>query len=260
MGNGRGDSNNNMLVTERDVREEYTAHREEMREYLLPAGAIITPAAREFLLDRKVRLVNYPGGGGCCRRAGKTKFVDEHGRGYDKKPEYMTHLKGSLLVPKDHPRIEFRGRLDSLQAKLLETQALAWRCADAKLADELQDALDYVRGLLRAEVTDEPLQKNMINGMTMEEIHARSHDPRKYYGMPHLMADRSMGECPIALNTLRTLARETELSAFRAFFNKERGTVEREDVIEALNRLSSYFYIKIFEHLPENYSPRPSGI
>lgn len=246
------------LITERDVRDEYARRDGQMAEYLLHTGAIITPAAREFLLDRKVRLVNYPGGGSCG--TAKAKFIDENGRGYDKKPEYMTHLKGRLLVPKNHPRIEFRGRLDSLQAKILETQTLACRCADAKLADELQDVLGYVRELLRAEVVDEPPRRNTINAMTLEEIHARSHDPKKYYGMPHLMADRSMGECVVALNSLRTLAREAELAAFRAFYCEETGFVAREDIIEALNRLSSCFYIMMFEHLPKGYDPKPSGI
>ena len=247
------------LVTERDVRAEYAKRGDAMREFVLSAATIITPAAREFLLDKKIRLVGYPGGGS-CGSGGNSKFTDEMGRGYDKKPEYMTHLRGSLLVLKNHPRIEFRGRLDSLQAKILETQTLAWRCADSELADELQEALDYVRELLRAEVMDEPLRKETINGMTLDEIHARSHDPKKYYGMPHLMADRSMGECPVALNSLRTLTRETELSAFNCFYNPDNGSIEREDIIEALNRMSSYFYIKIYEHLPKNYNSKPSGI
>ena len=36
------------------------------------------------------------------------------------KPEHMTHLRGSQLVPKVHPIIAFRGQLDSFEAMLLE--------------------------------------------------------------------------------------------------------------------------------------------
>ncbi len=241
------------LITESDVREAYELCRGAMKEFRIAGGTIITPAAKEFLLDRKVRLI-------ASQSRTNAKFKDTSGRGYDKKPEHMTHLHGALLVPKDHPRIVLRGRLDSLQSKIIETQVLAVRCDAADLAEELQSALDYVRMLLRSEVTEEPMRDCRINGMTLEEIHIRSHNPQKYYGTPHVMIDYSMGECAAALNSLRTLTRETEISAFRAFYGEESETAERTDIIEALNRLSSYFYIMILAHLPKNCIVKPSGI
>ena len=43
----------------------------------------------------------------------------------EEKPEEMTHLRGNRLVPKTHPRIRFRGQLDSLMAQVLELQCRA---------------------------------------------------------------------------------------------------------------------------------------
>ncbi|MCD8499300.1 MAG: ATP-binding protein, partial [Clostridiales bacterium] len=53
------------------------------------------------------------------------RFVDfETGSFYLEKPEHMTHLHGNVLVPKNHPRIVFRGKLDSLQAQIVLAQAI----------------------------------------------------------------------------------------------------------------------------------------
>jgi ethanolamine utilization cobalamin adenosyltransferase len=50
-----------------------------------------------------------------------------------------------------------------------------------------------------------------------------------------------------------------ELSAAKAF-KKSDGQSSRDDLIKALNRLSSLFYVLIFRYLPEGFSPQWSGI
>ncbi len=244
-----------MLITESDIRAEYEASGG-LREYVLPAGAIITPAAKEFLMDMKVVL--RPAS--CTENSGKKNFFcDMNGVRYDKKPEDMTHLNGKFLVPKNHPRIVLRGKLDSLQSDILEVQILSDKESDQKLSDDLQKILAFVRGLVRAEVMDEPVAEQNILGLSFEEIHYRSHHPKEFYGFPHMMIDRDMGACAVALNLLRTKTRETEICAYEAFPRSNKGTY-RSDILIALNRLSSLFYIMIFEHLPVNYVPRASGI
>ena len=46
----------------------------------------------------------------------------------------------------------------------------------------------------------------------------------------------------LALNKVRTVVRATERAAYRAF-KDENGAVSRDDIILALNRLSSLFWI-----------------
>lgn len=246
-----------MLITENDVRKTYDEN-DGLKEYFVPQDALITPAAREFLLDRKVKVIHEKKGSKGTAEATRG-FYDLNGRKYARKPEHLTHLKGNILVPKDHPRIVLRGRLDSLQSKIIETQILAEKHGKEKLSEELQKMLLFVRGLVRAEVMDEKVKDQEIAGMSFDEIHDRSHDPMKYYGYPHLMIDRDMGEIAVALNTLRSETREVEIAAFKAF-SLNNGNVSRSDIITSLNRLNSCFYIMIFENMPADYKPRPSGI
>jgi ethanolamine utilization cobalamin adenosyltransferase len=87
----------------------------------------------------------------------------------------------------------------------------------------------------------------------------RSHNPLKYYGFRHILVDYRMGELSIKLNILRAKARETELAAASAFKDSE-GNITRNDIIEALNRLSSLFYILTLKYLSKNFTPKSSGI
>lgn len=246
-----------MLITEADVRRNYDENNG-LKEYFVPRHALITPAAREFLLDRKVKVIHENNESTDMKKSSKD-FYDLKGRKYSQKPEHLTHLKGNILVPKDHPRIVLRGRLDSLQSKIIETQILAEKHEKEKLLGELQKILLFVRSLVRAEVMDEKIKDQQIADMSFDDIHNRSHDPMKYYGFPHLMIEREMGEIAVALNTLRSETREVEIAAFKAF-SLNNGDVSRPDIITSLNRLNSCFYIMIFENIPADYKPRPSGI
>ena len=74
----------------------------------------------------------------------KPRFVDyETGAFYFEKPEHMTHLYGNVLVPKDHKRIYFRGKLDSLETIFVLNQTLLLEMGeDQSLIDDLQDILE----------------------------------------------------------------------------------------------------------------------
>jgi ethanolamine utilization cobalamin adenosyltransferase len=68
-----------------------------------------------------------------------------------------------------------------------------------------------------------------------------------------------MGALAVGLNELRTLVRACELAAARAF-EDENGNPSREDIITALNRLSSLFYVLIYKYLPEGFVSESAGI
>jgi ethanolamine utilization cobalamin adenosyltransferase len=69
-----------------------------------------------------------------------------------------------------------------------------------------------------------------------------------------------MGPLSLRLNLLRTCARETELAAVTAFRDPEHPSrCLREDIVTALNRLSSLLYILIYKYLPAHYSPSGSA-
>lgn len=180
------------------------------RVIYLAAGDHLTPSARDWIQNENVEVRIKP----------------------SEKPEHMTHLRGSELVPKTHPTIDFRGMLDLLQAELLLTaeQMTGW------VRQQLEEILNVLRQIMRCQVLEESWKEHEICGMTAEELRVRSHHPEEYFGQGHFLPSASDGPVLLRLNRLRTLVRRTELAACR-------GIPERIDLIQVLNRLSSLLWI-----------------
>ncbi len=219
-------------------------------EYHVAPGTIVTPAARDFLQEREIRL--------CCDgrpqarevmtvtpipvAAGKAQYRNAlTGEIMDEKGELMTHLRGNLLVPKTHPRIAFRGCLDTLMGQWLRVQLLANELGNNRLGQELEELLRYLRTMLAAEVQEKPLAELKLLGMSSEEIRRASHCVKESVGIEHPIPSSKMGRLCVELNYLRTQVRQTELMAAVAF--TQEGVCQRKDILEGLNRLSSCVYI-----------------
>jgi ethanolamine utilization cobalamin adenosyltransferase len=239
-------------------------------------GTLVTPAALEYLRMMDIPLAYsdasedfrdqgtspVPGEASHTSASGERSpvvFYGPSGESFDVKPEAMTHLLGNNLVYKDHPTIIWRGKLDSLAALIVEAQALGWEKDNREYVNDLQEILDFIRRLLPCEYKNIPVEEFKLLGLTAEELKARSHDPLKYYGHKHILIEYRMGPLCVRLNTLRTASRETELAAAAAFKGPD-GKPTREDIVKALNRISSLFYIMIFKYLPKGFTPRPAGI
>jgi ethanolamine utilization cobalamin adenosyltransferase len=169
-----------------------------------------------------------------------------------KKQEHTTSLSSGTFVGKSDPRVEFRGRLDSLDASIVEIQILAEREGFAPLAGKLEEVREKVHDVLSCEVTGRSCGDLVLWGLDSDGIRERSHRPEKYLGLGHIRTHRTMGLTAALLNKLRTQVREAELSACRAFGADQEKT-ERPDIIRALNRLSSAVYILTYACLPEGY-------
>lgn len=238
-----------MVISEAELRSRLGNGKE--RVVRIRRNDVVTPAARDFLRAHHfaVEVVDddmpyREMGRTAIPPKGERRFVDMDGNGYAVKPEHMTHLRDNVLVPKSHPRIAFRGKLDSLQAKMLEAQIAALDEGRAGVVQDVQEVLEFTRDLLAAEVTECPMDGELLLGMREEELCAVSHNPDRHYGVGHLVPDHRMGRTAVVLNSVRTLAREAELAAMPAFF-RPAGELERPDLIQALNRLSSAVYIII---------------
>jgi ethanolamine utilization cobalamin adenosyltransferase len=162
-------------------------------------------------------------------------------------------------VPKSHPVIAFRGKLDCLCARIVSAQVAGAELGRQDFVADLEEILDFVRSLLPAELRGEPVREFLLCGLDAAAVRERSHHPQKYFGHPHMRTSFRMGRLPVALNELRALTRETELAAVRAFADQD-GNLSREDVVMALNRLSSLFYVLMFKYLPAGFVPEGSGI
>lgn len=220
------------VLTETGLRSELKSNFP--KTYLINSDMIVTPSARQYLKEKNIELILDESKDG-------QKEAFEKGA-FENKPEYMTQLYGNLLVKKDHPRIELRGKLDSLQAQILEMQVYLSNNNEKKMLVDLSEVLTFVRNILRGEVLGEPFKEIEILGLNESQLREMSHAPQRFFNIKHILPDYSMGPVLIKLNTLRSLAREVEIAAVKAF-GTATGEIERIDLIQALNRLSSCLYI-----------------
>ena len=177
------------------------------------------------------------------------------------KPEHKTSLSGGAMVNKTDSRMEFRGRLDSLCAMVVELQILGERQGAASLVEELEEVGAKLYDVLSCEVTGKECGELFLWGMGGDEIRERSHHPERYFGIGHIRPHYTMGVVAAGLNALRTQVREAELSACRAFAKAPNGEDEKEgrtDIIKVLNRLSSAVYILTYKYLPDGYDKTAS--
>ena len=251
------------VITEAMLRDELK--RSEITEYRVPDGMMLSPAAREYLQQRKIKISRESASERQKEAAVpaertpemaaplQAKYRDyETGALYLEKPEYMTQIEGDMLVVKNHPRITFRGKLDSLQALIVLDQAiLNEKTGYGKMIADLDDILGVLREIMRCDALNEPLRVEKIIGLTSAELRERSHAPMKFFHVKYMrLPDYKMGIAYALLNQLRTAVREAEVTAVNAFKN---GTnYERQDILEIFNRLSSAVHIMMCTYLQEN--------
>jgi len=248
------------VLTETVVRS--ILKKDKVNELVVNRNTIITPSAREYLNENKVKLVfekdihalSNSGNNNKDEKVSidveEKKFIPKYvakdtGGFFEKKPEDMTQLYGNELVLKNHPSILFRGKVDSLQSKILEIQVMADKNKCEKLIGELQEVLQYVRNILKAEVIKEETEEICLFGLLEDDIRKMSHNPKKHIGVAHILPDYKMGEILIGLNAIRSGAREVELSSI---------PLNRKDITKSLNRLSSAVYVMMCRYLSGYYN------
>ncbi len=220
-----------MLYDERAVRDNIR-NRGGKRVIYLDRADRLTPSARDFLTRSRIEVLSPD-------RARPQSYRLLGGGRVDTKPEHMTALHDDLLVPKTHPRIGFRGAMDTLQSELL------W-CRLETGIEALEELLALSRRVLSCEVMDEPLEEGLLCGLTQAQQREKSHLPQVHFGIAHFMPEATDGRNILALNRCRCAARAAELAACRAFTDRE-GLPTREDLLRALNRMSSMLYILMLQ-------------
>ncbi len=219
------------IITEAELRDQYK--KAEFTSYRMPEGTRLTPSAQQFLSERRIKIL-----------------TDTEG-----KPEHMTHINGKTLVPKNHPRIRFRGKLDYLQAVLIgiiiDVEGHGYR----ELAGDLGEVLEYFMQIMSAEVKEEPLEPLNFHGLSPTEIREQSHHPHRFFGVSHIFPRPGNGKLMAQLNLLRTEVRALELVAMDAFYGQPEGQ-DRSDIMESLNRLSSLVYVFMLQLASGKYAEK----
>lgn len=273
------------LVTESKLRK--LSKKNNLKYLEVSTDSIITPSARQYIRDKNIDLITKNNDSNSpvknetqsdsknkSQSNSQTKAdIDQISKGraklnksdnnfkyqsyytgayFEEKPEFMTQIFGEKVVYKDHPIIEFRGKIDSIQSEILKVMLVIEKTGLDGLYDDLNESLDILRDILAAEVRNEEFEFNKILGLTAAEIRERSHYPQKYYGINHILPDTQMGEILVNLNSLRSSVREVEIAAVKAF--RQENKVKRTDIIKALNRMSSVFYVMMCKYQAEEYN------
>lgn len=203
-------------------------NRDGKRVFYLGKGDQLTWEAQDYLKQENIEILP-------ADQARPQRYKLLGGGFMEEKPEHMTHLNGDFLVPKTHPRIVFRGAMDTLEAELL-----LWALQLPEVAKPLNEVLALARKIVACEVLGEPLQERTLCGLTQEELRSHSHRPQEFYNQPHFMPEASDGKVILGLNRVRCAARDAELKAVAAI-------PERTDILLALNRMSSMLYILMIQ-------------
>ncbi len=243
------------VITEFTLRSKLK--NEKIDKLFIEKKDIITPSARQYLKDKGIEIII---GKEECKnnseietKEEKAKYVCEYTGGFfNEKPEYMTQLFGNRLVHKNHDRIILRGKIDTLQSKIIALQLIFKEKKKEKIVSDLQDVLQFVRNMLKAEVMDSEMEEMFLLEMDEKKIREISHHPKKYFNIDHLfLIDHTTDEGAVYLNELRTFVREVEIYAINAFLKN--GKAEREDILKGLNRLSSCIYIMMLKGVSGKY-------
>ena len=248
-----------MIVTEAKLREGLRQPRRGA-EVVIPRGASLSPAARDFVVHWQLELVEQDAPAGSAQladvpadrpdwdregaftvaRDGEPPRCTSCGSVVTEKPDGLTQLNACHYAAKTHPRIRLRGRLDSLQAGVLLAGHRARAEGEVHVAAMLDTLAAYVRELLAAEYGERSAAPLELAGLDDAALRTATHDPASALGIPHLVPSADDALLALELNALRCAAREAELIALDAFPNPH--DPSGGSITHGLNRLSSAVY------------------
>ena len=202
-------------------------NREGKRVFYLGKTDTLTPGARDWLQGQRIEILP-------ADQARPERYRLLNGGYMEHKPENMTHLNAQVLVPKTHPRILFRGGVDTLEAELL------------LCGEKTRPILELARKLIRCDVLEEPVGEITLYGLTEDRQRQLSHFPQEHFGIAHFMPDYTDSTELLQLNRCRCAARAAELAAVLAFTDRE-GLPTRPDSIKGLKSMRSMVYILMLQ-------------
>ena len=139
-----------MLYSQEAVRDNIR-NRDGKRVFYLAKGDQLTSAARDYLRTERIEILPAD-----QAKPERWKLLD--GGWLETKPEHMTHLNGQYLVPKDHPRIRFRGKLDTLEAELIVCQLEL-----PNMASRLGEILALSREIMACDVLEKKRSAQLVS-------------------------------------------------------------------------------------------------
>ncbi len=247
-----------MIVTESELREQLR-RPQPGAVVRVPAGAVLTPSAQDFVAQWKLDLqvaevasgppaADHPAVDWQVPSRFPVVFEGDVpscvtcGTPVARKPAHVTQLDPRFFAVKTDARIRLRGRLDTLQAWCLLAGSRALALDRPALAGHLDILAAYCRELLSAEYHLRAPGTLELAGLDADTLHAASHDPLGAVGIDHALPSIEHPELLHWCNLLRCQVREVEIAALEAFPPEHHPGTEGGAIAQAVNRLSSAVY------------------
>ena len=122
--------------------------------------------------------------------------IEATGEAVEEKPEEMTHLRGNRLVSKTHPRILFRGKVDSLMAAFLSAEVTAAEENRRNVLEGLEELLGLPPGAPGRGGEGGAPGGDPPSGAGQRRHPPGVHHVQKEIGIPHPIPSYTMGAWP----------------------------------------------------------------
>ena len=200
------------FITEIELRDLYK--KEPFATYLLQPDTKITPGARQFLVDRRILLVQAQ-----CSDGKKSNI----------------HESNQAQVRENWCTLRLRRRMDCIESLVLLIAAELLHSGDAVLSEEvmaLGKCFQNVRNAEREQIAPDCIQ---FWGWSEEEIKKRADNLEKYVDISEFHVGLDNGKEIALLNHLRASLREVEPVLLETYWNEEKQACSRQDLIDTVN-------------------------
>jgi ethanolamine utilization cobalamin adenosyltransferase len=220
------------FITEMELRDLYK--KDAFTTYILEPDIKITPGARQFLVDRGVKLVQAQDSDG--KSANKRKSTNDN----RVKP---VQERESWYV------LRLRGRLESIES-LFHLAAADLLCSgDVVLAEEVMALGKCFSNVKKAERDHTEPDNIQFWEWSEAEIKNCSNNLGKYFDMSDIHIRMENGKTIALLNHLRASLREVEPEILETYWNEERKACSREDLIDKVNLIINILCIMMWKCL-----------
>lgn len=226
------------FITEMELRDLYKI--DPFSTYVLEPDTKITPGARQFLMDRGVKLLP---------EKDKQDKQDMNGR------TAVTAFGNMVNKSRANPGQEtlnwcvqrLRGRLEWIESLFQVIGTDLYSCGDAVLAEEVLLLGKCVCSIKNAERNQTAPDKIEIWEWSETEIKNCSNNLEKYFDIHNFHGQLHQGKTMAQLNHLRVSLREVEIAILEAYWNEERQACTREDLIEKVNIIINVLRIMMWK-------------
>ncbi|MEL1134350.1 cobalamin adenosyltransferase [Desulfitobacterium sp. THU1] len=212
-------------ITDRELRDLYKI--EPFTTYTLEPQVKFTPEARQFLVDRGIKIQNQNNDGHWTNNSGK-------------KPGQGRESWGVLKL---------RGRMETIESLFLLVAADLLATGDNLLAEDVLTLRKYFCKVLKSEREQKPLEPIQFWGWSEGEIRDCTHSLEKPFEINEFHVCLEEGKTIALLNHLRAALREVEPAILEAYGQDEKQVCLRQDLIDQVNLMIDIICIMIGKSL-----------